>query len=585
MLLLLAVACGAAAPATTSPSDSGDSTPAAATSAAPTAVPAATDAPAEVEINPGKLTWMVGSWGTGRFDSALAGTGVGNSYARILHGSLIAANEKGEMIPGIASDWGVSTDGLTWTATIRDGVKFHDGSDLTIEDVAWSWGHEWGNDEVVNYSVSTTSQTQSRITESIEITGPNQVRATLSQVVSGFPSGILAEAGPNWIGHILPKRDAVHDEAAEEAYDRNPIGAGPMKLNRHVQSEVMEFERFDDFYYQPAYGLPEDRRVNFQFFDLRLVPEEATRVSALRAGQADIVPASVNTLSQVEAGGGRIVFGKEGVYARPVLWGCWSANTHIPCHKKEVRQALAYALDKELIRDRLYGGPEVYETKGWQFATPSALGYSPELDPFPYDPEKARQLLAEAGYPGGEGFGKFIVNNWVSQAMPLLPESAQLAADMWRNELGLDVEVRVGDEGALNRASRTEELHGQMTWRDNEARLDGGSILLSSYGSPDQDNRLHEDPELYDLITTALAVVNPAERPQALNGVYRRLNEENYEIGIGYVNIPWGVSPRVETWQPFTFSASHGIGRWLVLHRNCSGGGYSIRLRQPPYPL
>jgi peptide/nickel transport system substrate-binding protein len=219
-----------------------------------------------------------------------------------------------------------------------------------------------------------------------------------------------------------------------------------------------------------------------------------------------------------------------------------------------VRQALAYALDKELIRDRLYGGPEVYETRGWQFATPSALGYSPELDPFPYDPEKARQLLAEAGYPGGEGFGKFIVNTWVSQAMPLLPESARLAADMWRNDLGLDVEVRVGDEGALNRASRTEELHGQMTWRDNEARLDGGSILLSSYGSPDQGNRLHEDPELYEMITTALSVVDPAERPQALNEVYRRLNEENYEIGIGYVNIPWGVSPRVETWQPFTFS-------------------------------
>ena len=215
---------------------------------------------------------------------------------------------------------------------------------------------------------------------------------------------------------------------------------------------------------------------------------------------------------------------------------------------------MAYALDKELIRDRLYGGPEVYETRGWQFATPSALGYSPELDPFPYDPEKARQLLAEAGYPGGEGFGKFIVNTWVSQAMPLLPESARLAADMWRNDLGLDVEVRVGDEGALNRASRTEELHGQMTWRDNEARLDGGSILLSSYGSPDQGNRLHEDPELYEMITTALSVVDPAERPQALNEVYRRLNEENYEIGIGYVNIPWGVSPRVETWQPFTFS-------------------------------
>jgi peptide/nickel transport system substrate-binding protein len=458
------------------------------------------------------------------------------------------------MIPGIATDWGVSADGLTWTVTIRDGVKFHDGSDLTAADVAWTWEHEWGNDDVVNYSVSTTSQTQSRITEKVEQVGPNQVSATLNQVASGFPSGILAEAGPNWIGHILPKRDTVHDEAAEEAYDRNPIGAGPMRLVRHVQSEVMEFERFDDFYYQPANGLPEDRRVKFTSLDLRLVPEEATRVSALRAGEADIVPASLTTRSQVEAEGGRLVFGPEGVYARPIFWGCWSSKPEIPCTDKRVRQAFAYALDKELIRDRLYGGTEIFQTKGWQFVTPSSLGYSPELDPFPYDPDKARQLLADAGYPGGEGFGPFVVNTWVSTAMPFVPEAAQLAADMWRQELGIEVEVRVGDEGALNRASRTEELHGQMTWRDNEARMDGGSILLSSYGSPDQGNRLHEDPELYAMIDEALAVVDPTKRHEALNEVYRRLHDEQYEIGIGYVNIPWGVGPHVATWEPFTFA-------------------------------
>ena len=76
------------------------------------------------------------------------------------------------------------------------------------------------------------------------------------QAASDFPSGLLAQAGPNWVGHILPARDATHDEAAEEAYDRNPIGAGPMKLVRHVQSEGMEFERFEDFYDQPSSGRP-----------------------------------------------------------------------------------------------------------------------------------------------------------------------------------------------------------------------------------------------------------------------------------------------------------------------------------------
>jgi ABC-type transport system substrate-binding protein len=84
--------------------------------------------------------------------------------------------------------------------------------------------------------------------------------------------------------------------------------------------------------------------------------------------------------------------------------------------------------------------------------------------------------------------------------------------------------------------------------------MDGASILLSSYGTPEQGNRLHEDPELYQIITDTLAIVDKSQRPQAFNELYRRLREESYEIGVGYVNIPWGVGPRVKTWEPFTFA-------------------------------
>jgi peptide/nickel transport system substrate-binding protein len=218
LILLFSVACGAAAPDAPSaeePAPATDTTATTTDSAAPTAAPeAASDAPGEPVVNPGKLTWMIGGWGTERFDSTLAGTGGGNNYARILHGFPIASDPNGAMIPGIATEWSVSSDGLVWTVTIREGVNFHDGSDLTAEDVAWTWQHEWGP-EALEHSVSTTSQTQARNTEKIEQIGPNQVSATLIQAASGFPSGLLAEAGPNWVGHILPARDAIHDEAAE----------------------------------------------------------------------------------------------------------------------------------------------------------------------------------------------------------------------------------------------------------------------------------------------------------------------------------------------------------------------------------
>jgi peptide/nickel transport system substrate-binding protein len=443
------VACGTAATATPSASQAdSDGTVTAAPTANPTPMPESSSATA---VNPGKLTWMTGGWGNERFTYNY-GVGGGNNYGRILHGFLIATNEKTELLPGIATDWQISEDGLTWTFTIREGVKFHDGSDLNAEDVWWTWMHYWGKDEsgsALERATQSSAQALARIVERIEQPAPDQVSITLTQGDGGFPAAMVSEAAANWYG-VVPQRPKVHDDLQESAYDSNPIAAGPMRLVNHVQAEVMQFERFDEYYYQPDNGFPEDRRVKFTTLDLHLIPEESTRVAAIRAGEADIAPASLATKDQVEAGGGRLVFGTEGLYLRVMLMGCFKAE--VPCQDKRVRQALDYAIDKEVLRDQLFGGPEVFQVKGWAHVTPSTIGYSPELDPWPFDPDKARQLLADAGYPGGEGFGKLIVNTWVSTAMPFLPESAQVAADSWRNELGLDVEVRVGDEAALKEA-------------------------------------------------------------------------------------------------------------------------------------
>jgi hypothetical protein len=120
--------------------------------------------------------------------------------------------------------------------------------------------------------------------------------------------------------------------------------------------------------------------------------------------------------------------------------------------------------------------------------------------------------------------------------------------------LGIDAEVRVGDEASINASRRDGALAGQVTWRDNEARLDGSSISRSSYGTPDQTDRMTNDPEVHALVKSTLAVTDLAERPQAMNRLYLRLREETHELGIGYVNIPWAVGPRVVEWQPFAFS-------------------------------
>ena len=550
LVLLLGVACGTAATATPPPGTAPPATPPKA-GGLPTATSGPTPTPglAAPVVHPGKLTWMVGSLGNERFDYTFSAQ-AGHDYARQIHAFLISSDVKEGrrvLIPGIATQWGVSSNGLTWTLTIRRGVKFHDGTEVTAEDVLWYLRHNMGP-QSVDYAIGSSL---GQIMDRIEPTGPDQVSVTTKIPISDFPASI-SEATGSWVGVVIPKRATVHDVKEEADYDRNPIGAGIMRLVKHVPAAQMTFERFADYYYQPKNGFPTDKRVNFAVLDLRLVPEEATRVAALRAGDADIGAVSLSAREQVEAGGGRLLFGQEGAYLYANQRGCWKPQ--FPCHDQRVRQALNYATDTKSIQ-KLYGGAVVMQVKGWAFVTPSSIGYSPELDPYPFDPNKARQLLADAGYAGGKGFGKLIINTWVSVATPLMPESAQLAADNWRRELGLDVEVKVGDEAALKKAyTITDDLSGQVLWRDNETRGDGGGSLRTSWGIPTEYRRAHEDPELFALTAKTLAIFDPVERDTVLNNTYRRLRDEAYWISLGYINIPWGVGPRIRTWEPYPLS-------------------------------
>jgi peptide/nickel transport system substrate-binding protein len=493
---------------------------------------------------------MVGDFASERFSVGFSlGLAGDLNYGRILHGFLISDNEEREMVPGIASDWALSPDGLTWTFTIREGVKWHDGSELTPEDVHWTFQHLFGP-EAVEHLIAPTAIRLSREADRIELNGRDVSLTTT--IPATYVGNTLSESGTGWY-HVMPARDELYNEDVEVAYDQNPIGAGPMSFVEHVRASSMTFERFDDYYYQPENGFPEDKRVNFERLTLYLVPEESTRVSALRAGEADIAPISLVSREQVEAGGGRVVFGQEGAFVWVPMMGCW-ADESFPCYKKEFRQALNYAIDKELIRDRLYGGPDEFQVKGWAAVTPSTIGYTPEIDPFPYDPDKARQLLADAGYPGGEGAGKIILHTWQSTSMPFQTEAAQLAAEFWRRDLGLDVEVRVGDSTAIRGAWAAGELNSQIIWRDNETRVDATSTTVSGYADAASEIRRSEDPELRRLAQEASQTVDEEERAQALAKLYPLLRDESYEIGIGYANIPWGVGPSVETWEPYPLS-------------------------------
>ena len=546
--LLLIVACGGAAAPAPSPAPvvvekEGEKI----VVANPT--PIAAPVRAAGEVHPGKVTWLVGSFANERMDYCLAGGG-GHDYGRLIHEFLIMSGDvegARKLEPGIATEWSVSADGTAWTFTVREGVKFHDGTELTVDDVYWSIQHAT-NPEVPEYATGGGCLSESGLIDRVEKTGPNQITSYYKGPYLYWDS-YWSDATGVWIGVVYPKRDKFHDEAAELAFDRNPVGAGKFRLVDHVASDKMVFERFDDYFYQPANGFAEDRRPRFSTFDLRLVPEVSTRIAAVRSGQADVAPVTLAAKGQIEAGGGRLVFGKEGSFFIARLLGCWEEQ--YPCHDLRVRQALNYTVDRISMRDKLFGGPEVMEVKGWTYITPSTLGYTPELDPFPFDPDKGRELLAAAGYPGGEGFGKLIIHTWPSTAIPNMPEAAQFVAQIWRQELGIDAEVRTSEEAAIKKLTRlTEDAYGQVLFRDNETEIDGAKLLDGNYGrSPDRPDRVSRDPDIVALAQRTRVISGPG-REKALNEAYLKMREDSGELMMGYVNTPWGVGPRILTWEP-----------------------------------
>ncbi|MSQ06738.1 MAG: ABC transporter substrate-binding protein [Dehalococcoidia bacterium] len=553
LLGLLAVACGAAAPATPSaatprPTTSG-------TAATPVASPAPATATAPIKPA-GKITMMNGNWAKQQFDP-LGGDNEGTVYMRTLHGYLIAGNDQAKMVPGIATGWSVSADGKTWTFTIRKGVKFHNGEEMTMDDVLFSQLHSHGPDVPTNTTISTLIN-QAKQTEKVEQTGPDKISWTHTKPLANFAFYQSELFGSQHAGVILPKK--VFDTVGRTGYEKNPISAGTAKLVKYVPSEQMLFERFDDYYYQPANGFPEDRRLKIQTLDMRLVPEESTRVAALRSGEADLIEASLVSRKQIEGAGGKVIFSRESSYGQIQFLQCWQPE--LWCNKKDVRHALDYAIDKNLIRTTLYG-TDVMESKGWTLVTPTALGYGPELDPFPYDVAKAKDLLAKAGYPGGAGFPPFKIQTWAAGDFPFLPEMSLLVADMWKKNLGLDVQVNTGEAVGIREKWQAFQLGGDVMLRSNEGRWDGGSSIIGAYALPESRTRRTDDPALRAAVQEALAVMTPTDRQAAYNKMYRTLYDAHYEVGLGYVNLPWGLGPRVADWKPWPLSA-YATAMWTV---------------------
>ena len=578
LALSLAVACGATTEPTSPPP-----TQAPAAQAAPTAAPpqaaAATPGPTLIGAAPvatptrapvpvvesgnieGTVVVMIGSLGNEKLHPRYA-AGETHHYGRLLHGKLVEGLGSGGVTPGTAESWRVNEDGTEWTFKLRKGVLFHNGEEATIDDFIFSINRAVDPSEFPDPPGSTMlAQWFFRGEREAEVTGPDEV---------SIPYLFSNPGALSWFssGHAGDIRTALVPESVlgepydvnEPEYEKNPVGAGPMRLVDRSFAQSMTFERFDDHYYQPANGLPEDRRPRFKILEMEIVPELSTRVAALRAGEADIVEASLAVRKQIEGADGRLIFQEQSSYVY-VLWQqCYLPETR--CSDRRVRQALDWAVDEVLIRDTLYSEESAVVT-GWQGTGPASLGWSPEVAPFGFDPDKARALLKEAGYkvpgsPEGKDYGPLTIATWDAGDVPFIPEMANMFAEFYKTELGIDATVVVGDSTSIRQKYRGLELTDQIVLRTNEAVWDMATRFPGAYIVGKSKTRSADpttEPELAAIILESLAVVDPDKRHDAMNKAMLAANDAHYQWQPMYANLPWGVSKRIVDWKPWPVAA------------------------------
>ena len=287
-----------------------------------------------------------------------------------IHDTLFHPQEDASVTPALAEKW-EKVDDLTWKITLRKDAVFHNGEPVDAAAVKFSFDRI--NKEALK------SPNKGKLSAFTELDVVDDHTITIKTAEPYAP-------GLYMLGYYLPIVPPKYiQEVGDEKYNTDPVGSGPYKLAKWVRGEEIVLERFDKYYGpKPAY-----KTVIF-----KANPEEASRIAALMTGEVQVVSAiPVHQRKKILDSGKAYLTDQMGVM--PYM----GINTYEPPFDDvRARQAVNYAIDKELISKALFDGKAIICAGP---ISPRTFGHDPNLKPYPYDPDKAQSLLKEAGHPDG----------------------------------------------------------------------------------------------------------------------------------------------------------------------------------------
>jgi len=436
--------------------------------------------------------------------------------ASVLHSmyeNLTALDEEYEIVPGLATDWEQSEDGMKWTFYLRSGVAFHDGTPFDADAVKTAVDRMIDPDKgLVVYG------RLGPVIEEVEVVDDLTVVFHLQDPYPAF-TRLMA------IGQAAIVSPSVIDDVASE-----PVGTGPYKFVEYVSGERVVMERNENYWGE----VPEVEQLVW-----RWSPEDSVLVMALQTGEVDVVtplpPAHVSVLEQYQ--------GVE-VIETPGARAFWVAlnTTKEPLDDVRVRQALNYATDRQgLIDSILWGSGTVANSP----VSPGNFGYDETLEAYPHDPERARELLAEAGYEDG-----FSIAIAVQEAEAQYVEALQ---GMWR-EVGVDVIVDQMEGGIWSDAvfAPKEENEVQASFASwSSATLDADMMLTplfatDSFPPASANLGFYSNERVDELLQKAAFETDPEAREAMYIEAQGIIHEEAAHITLWYGNNIVGLQDNIE---------------------------------------
>jgi ABC-type transport system substrate-binding protein len=413
------------------------------------------------------------------------------TYAAPVYDRLTKAAPGPEIVPMLADSWEFAADGMSVTFKLHKGVTFSDGTDLDADAVKKSL------DRAISSPDSTVGYRFSMVKE-VKVVDPLTVQFVTNRKAADLPAVLAGTAA----SIISPKALDNPD------LDVKPVGSGPYTVTKLTLGESATYERRDD-YWGPEKGLPKTITITG-------IPDENARLNALRSGQVDLAP--VNITNSEQAKGLPSNFNLE-TYPPSATWALFLNTTTKVMANVKVRQALNYAIDRDTINKTLLKGNC---TPGAQPLAPGAQGFleDPPIK-YDYDPEKAKQLLAEAGYPDG-----FTADLLFSQGLSV-HEALGTAIQGQLADIGVDLKIVKKDPTQAPALYASEGFETYM-----QTRVAAATSTLNLAGNYSPPRFPGPVPQAF---TDALAIANdpalPADKVEAaLKDASAIANEQAFDL-------------------------------------------------------